>query len=191
MSNIDLFKSIAADPHNFEIDEADTDIKSETGIVKLVEKLSIFAEEMDNLIEEYRAEITQVYYEDPDFGNDDIWDDDFPIHNSEAHEIEFAGFRTQFMDALKEAAILLDLDEGDITSAFGFDYNQIEDEFFIMADDENFTDEDALKVLEGIKLETQYQIDQLNGEDIKKVPPISAYIAKHDDGTMYDDPNGP
>lgn len=191
MPNIDIFKTIAADPHSFEIEGADADIKSEAGTSQLVQKLGTFAEEMDNLIEQYRAEITQVYYEDPDFGNDDIWDDDFPIHNSEAHELEFAGFRTQFMDALKEAAILLDMDEGDITSAFGFDYNQIEDEFFIMADEEHFTDEDALKVLEGILLETNYQIDQLNGESNKKVPPISAYIAKHDDGTMYDDPKGP
>lgn len=193
MSNMDLFKQIAADPQNFVINAPEKDGKSKAATSHLQDKLSDFADTLDDFAEQYRLAITKKYYEDPDLDDvKDEWaDDEFGITEHEADEIEFSAFRTQFMDVLKEAAILLNLDEGDITSAYDFDYEEVKEGFFMMQDDNSFTDEDALRVLDGIQKEIAATLLNLKGVEVKTVPPISGFLSETDDGTMYDDPSGP
>lgn len=185
MTGINIFNQILKDPANFEISGPERKGNPQAS-KSLQDRLGTFLSTLEDFTADYAHE---YQYGGQEYDEGEY--DHFQVEPDEAANIELFRFRADFLDYIIEAAVLLNCDTEDILLAHGFDNTDVYNNFAAIIHNDEFTDSDAIRILQGIHSEVSVLSEQLSTGKRSAKTAIDMFLSENDDGMMYDEPESP
>ena len=184
MLNKDIFNALVNDPKNFEIQGLE-EPKSPKANQDLQERLEKFIERL----EDFTGDYAHHSYYDIEPGDEIDAEEEIAARNLAQYDQQLLTYRLEFVDLIHDGARLLNCDTRDIFESMDVEESEVYRSFSRLRDSQDFTDQDALRVLSGLHNESIATLQELSSGKRSLETALSRYMADNEDGMMYDDPD--